>query len=260
MSELDRLRRLCGLGPNDLAEVLENNPRAYMAVKGAVAEQHLKNHLNRLKNQGSILDFRMAENDFEKDFYVTLLDGSKKIVECKNVEVQKVSTKSDYLNYLRFLQSSRSILPFEVLGSVEDYSLHDLKKIFATIPQSMRESGIPRYEFSAQQIKVDSVSRLPDSEKFLDQFDHANLSIDFQKTRNSRDVLGSDEDAKAARFYKLDEIDIVAACLFSRTMNWEFVFGSKKSFLIHSKYNMRFSNRLILNPKMWHYNFVDVLG
>lgn len=259
MSELDRLKRLCGLEPNDLAEVLENNPRAYMAVKGAVAEQQLKNYFIELKDQSLIFDFRMAENDFEKDFYVTLLDGSEKIVECKNVEVQKVNTKLEIFNYLKFLQSSRSILQDEELNSVDDFSLQDLKKLYSLIPQSMRESGIPRYEYSASQIEQNSIAKFTNSETFLNQFNNVNLSIDFQRTRNSQDITNSVEDAKAARFYKLDEVDIVGACLFSRTMEWEFVFGSRQSLIIHPIYNQRYSNRLVLTPDRWYFNFLDTI-
>ncbi len=259
MSEIDRLKKLCGLDPNDLAEVLENNPRAYMAVKGAVAEQHLKNYFINLKNQSLILNFRMAENDFEKDFYITLQDGSEKIVECKNVEVQKVNTKSDIFNYLRFIQTSRSMLQDEELDTIDDYSLQDLKNLFSLLPQNMRESGIPRYEYSVHQIEQSSIAGLTDSETFLNQFNHSNLSIDFQRTRNSQDLSDSDEDAKAARFYKLDEIDIVGACLFSRTMEWEFVFGSRQALTIHPNYNQRYSNRLVLVPDKWHFNFLDTI-
>ena len=259
MNEIDRLQLLCGLEPNVLAEVLENNPRAYMAVKGAVAEKHLFNYFERLQNEGSIASFRMAESDFEKDFYVTLLDGSEKVIECKNVEVQKVNTKSEFLEYLKFIQTNKNLLQSETLENVEDFSLNDLKEIFKSLPQSMRESGIPKYEFSVKKIVQKSIVGQSSARDFLNQFDHAKLSIDFQRTRNSRDVLGSDEDSKASRFYKLDEIDIVGACLFSRTMKWEFVFGSRNSLVVHSKYEERYSNRLQLNPEMWHFDFLDVI-
>ncbi|RLD24818.1 MAG: hypothetical protein DRI71_01450 [Bacteroidetes bacterium] len=260
MSELDRLKRLCGLEPNDLAEVLENNPRAYMAVKGAVAEKHLKNYFEKLKTQGSISDFRTASSDFEKDFYITLLDGSVKVVECKNVEVQKVNTKSEYFNYLTFIQKNKKLLSTVDFTSIEDYSLNDLKNIFSALPQSMRESGIPRYEFSINQVPTKSIHDDLSSEEFLTQFDHAMLSIDFQRTRNSRDNSDNDENGKAARFYKLDEIDFVGACLFTRTMKWEFVFGSRESIDIHPKYPDRYSNRLKLNPKFWEFDFLEMLS
>ena len=39
------LEKLTGLSDQDLADVFAKNPRAYMAVKGAVAEKHLENVL-----------------------------------------------------------------------------------------------------------------------------------------------------------------------------------------------------------------------
>lgn len=39
------LEKLTGLSDQDLAGVFTKNPRAYMAVKGAVAEKHLENLL-----------------------------------------------------------------------------------------------------------------------------------------------------------------------------------------------------------------------
>lgn len=57
---MTKLEKLSGLTPNELAEVLENNPRAYMAVKGAVAEEHLKKYFIELGNNGHIAQFRTA--------------------------------------------------------------------------------------------------------------------------------------------------------------------------------------------------------
>ncbi|USD24572.1 hypothetical protein [Flagellimonas marinaquae] len=259
MTEIDRLKNLCGLSPNDLAEVLENNPRAYMAVKGAVAERHLKDYFKSLQEKKVITSFKEAENDFEKDFYVTLLDGREIIVECKNVEVQKISTKNDLLNYLRYVQLNKGELTQVNLDKSNHFSLKDLKNLFSRLPQNLRESGIPRYEFSASQLSYTSIHDGLNPDNFLNQFNHSKLSIDFQRTRNSRDDSSLESKGKAARFYKLDEIDIVAACLFTRTMKWEFVFGSRKSLVIHPAHNDRFSNRLQLDPKLWSYDFMTAI-
>jgi hypothetical protein len=259
MNNINKLNRLCGLAPNELADVLENNPRAYMAVKGAVAERHLKNYFSNLQNNGLIASFREAESDFDKDFYVTLLNGTTKIVECKNVEVLKITSKASYLNYLKFLKQQRGLFKDIVFEPLENYKTKDLSSMFKTLPQGLRESGISRYEFSENQIEQKSISGKLSDEDFLNQFNTSPLSIDFQRTRNSREISSSKEDQKAARFYKLDEIDIVGACLFSRTMRWEFVFGARKSLIRHKKYTNRYSNRLIINPKLWYSNFLDLV-
>lgn len=259
MKQVDKLKQLCGLEPNELAEVLENNPRAYMAVKGAVAEKHLDNYFMNLKDEGKISSFRMAQNDFEKDFYVTLIDGREVIIECKNVEVLKINTKADYLSYFKFLQSKKGLFEGKAFKSKKEYTSEKLKKQFNSLPQRLKESGIPRYEFSENQITNSSIHEGLEESEFLDQFKNAPLTIDFQRTRNSRDDVNSGEDSKAARFYKLDEIDVVGACLFTRTLKWEFVFGSRESLIVHKDYENRYSNRLKLDPQKWHYNFLDTI-
>ena len=91
MSEQPTLYELSGLSPEDLAQVLSSNPRAYMAVKGAVAEKHLDIFLQSMVEQNLIAQYRLGEGDFEKDFYITLRDGTEKIIECKNVQVISIS-------------------------------------------------------------------------------------------------------------------------------------------------------------------------
>lgn len=253
MTEINKLERLCGLTPNVLAEVLENNPRAYMAVKGAVAEKHLENYFRQLVENGEILEYRVAEGDFDKDFYVTLLTGVELIVECKNVQVLNLGNKNLILDYLLFAQSRGQLANIR-LKEVHQYSSSELRALFGSLPQNYRESGIPRYEFSESLVDQASISGEINSEEFLSQFNPFPISIDFQRTRNSRD-----RDARAGRFYRTDEIHIVGACLFSRTMNWEFLFGNFNSFPIHPRHPDRFSNRLILEPGSWQFNFLEVI-
>jgi hypothetical protein len=93
-------------------------------------------------------------------------------------------------------------------------------------------------------------------EMYLNRFNQTPLSIDFQRTRNARD--GTKGDGKMNRFYKKGEVDVVAACLFSRTLKWEFIFCSAKHLPVHPKYSDRYSNRLIINPKHWKANLLDL--
>ena len=57
---MNKLFKLCGLSPDELADALENNPRAYMAVKGAVAEVHLNKYFVELGNSGKIAGLKTA--------------------------------------------------------------------------------------------------------------------------------------------------------------------------------------------------------
>lgn len=258
--KMTKLERLSGLTPDELAGVLEDNPRAYMAVKGAVAEEHLKKYFIELGNNGHITQFKTAQSDFDKDFYVTMPDEREFAIECKNVEVIKVnSRKSDYYGYFRYLQLTRNILTDFSFEDESAFSVKDLDKIFKTLPQSLRESGIPRYEYSASKLTQRSINGSLTDEEYINQFSSHPLTIDFQRTRNSGNKGGIKGNPRTNRFYRVEEIDIVAACLFSRTMHWEFVFGSKQSLIIHSKYKTHYSNRLVLNPKLWRSNFLDVI-
>ena len=92
MSEQPTLYELSGLSSDDLAQVLSSNPRAYMAVKGAVAEKHLDIYLQRMVEHEQIKAYRSGEGDFEKDFYIHLNDGTERIIECKNVQVLNIGS------------------------------------------------------------------------------------------------------------------------------------------------------------------------
>lgn len=268
MSEVDRLYQLTGLDSNDLADVLAENPRAYMAVKGAVAEKHLEKYLEQLVKNHVIRSFRKANGDFEKDFYVVKPDGSEKIVECKNVQVISITSAAvsrEFIEYcLRrsFLERTkihRSLVQIEpsaknltVEAGLKLLNGKKLKELLAGIPQEVRESGLPRYEFSAS--KLGAID-LRATKEYLRQFQPP-LTIDFQRTRNSTDVAG---DTKAQRFYRVGEIDIVAACLFSRSLKWAFVFGRHDILERHKKYGDRYTNSLSIDPSSWKDNLVDVL-
>jgi len=257
---MNNLFKLCGLTPDELADVLGNNPRAYMAVKGAVAEEHLRKYLIELGNKRLIAAVKTAQSDFDKDFYVTLFDGREIAIECKNVEVLKTNnSKKAYLEYFTYLQNKHGLFPQMSFQSANDFQSADLKALYSSLPQNFRESGIPRYEYSASKINQQSIHAGLTDQDFLVQFDKFPLTIDFQRTRNSNNKKEEVIDPKTNRFYQLDEVDIVAACLFSRTMNWEFVFGSRDSLIIHPKYKNHYSNRLVLDPSLWKTNLLDIV-
>ena len=276
------LEKLTGLSDQDLADVFAKNPRAYMAVKGAVAEKHLENVLLNYKESGKIKDFKGASGDFDKDFYVTLNNNKVISLECKNVQVLNTSSKKllpGYIKYLienKYLKESWLIETFKSMaqdGGVlveakkEVSSLQDLLELIIKekaktsteflkyFPQELRESGVPRYEFSASLVAESDVLNIL-IDPFIKQFNNHPLTIDFQRTRNSTD---DDGDTRRQRLYRTDEIDVVGACLFSRTMNWQFIFGHSRHFAIHSNYDDRYANKFVIEEGKWSSDLISCL-
>jgi|LUMW01.1.fsa_nt_gb hypothetical protein len=273
------LDKLTGLSDQELSDVLAKNPRAYMAVKGAVAEKHLEKLLTSYKEQAVIKSFKSASGDFDKDFYVTLNNGKEITLECKNIQVLNTGSKKLLPEYIQFLVRNNYLTPEwllvtmknlaksgvvlrsekelntlqEVLNEIISQKATTATELYKAFPQELRESGIPRYEFSSSLIKESDITKMA-VDPFLEQFLEAPLTIDFQRTRNSTDKDGN---TRKQRLYSTNEIDIVGACLFSRTMKWQFVFGHSKYFKTHKKYPDRYSNKLIIEPNKWSYSLLD---
>lgn len=276
------LEKLTGLSNDDLADVFSRNPRAYMAVKGAVAEKHLEILLSDYVRQGVIKSFISASSDFDKDFCVTLNDNKIITLECKNVQVLNTSSKKLLPAYIKFLVEKGYLKATWLIETFKNIAqegaiietnrkVNSLEEILEVIilekaktsaelikffPQELRESGVPRYEFSASLVKHTDISNL-DAKSFLNQFQDNPLSIDFQRTRNSTDKEG---DNRKQRLYCTNEIDVVGACLFSRTMKWQFLFGHSRHFTIHNKYEDRYANKFVLEPGKWSFNLIDSLN
>ena len=273
------LDKLTGLSDQELADVFAKNPRAYMAVKGAVAEKHLEKVLIGYRDQGLINSFKSDSGDFDKDFYVTLNDGREVSLECKNVQVLNTGAKKLLPGYIKFLVENNYLTQDWLLATVRNLAqgggildanqkLDTLQEIlneivaqkaktsnelFKAFPQELRESGVPRYEFSSSLVSEPDITRIGVNQ-FLEQFSDYPLTIDFQRTRNSTD---NDGNTRRQRLYRTDEIDIVGACLFSRTMHWQFVFGHSRHFEIHKNYEDRFANKFLIEPLKWSYNLLD---
>jgi hypothetical protein len=250
-----------GLTAVELSNVFENNPRAYMAVRGAVAEKHLEKVLIALVQDGEIDTIQPASGDLDKDFYINVGNRTHSL-ECKNVEVIKNITKPAIYDYLCYLDDNRLIsieaictdLKLEVTA-LNHATLGTLKAVLKLIPQKYRESGITRYQYSASHVDQPSVGQLSPRD-FVQQFHLNQLTIDFKRTRNSTDETGN---TRRNRFYRSNEIDLVAACLFSRTMEWKFLYAKAEDFIRHEEYPDRYSDKLILEPGIWTDNLSELI-
>lgn len=221
-----------------------------MSVKGAVAEKHLDKALSALKSDQTISEYRRGRGDFEKDFYVTLPGKKKEIsIECKNVRVLDLGSLSLKREYLKFLKRNQYEIELPSEAEIDKLSNADLRLLHKSLTQEFSESGVPRFSFSRNLAKISGPISTTDTKKYLEQFGDHWILIDFKRTRNSRDV--GETDNRAMRLYQVGEIDIVAACLFSRTLEWDFVYCNSNCFIKHDDYKDRFSDALHVNPATW---------
>lgn len=255
---------LTSLSCEDLADCFVRKSRAYQSVRGAVAEWHLERHLRDLRDSGGIAGYSAGERDSDKDYRIQLPSGEQKIVEVKNVEVINVRRNMrlmmHYLLYLydegliqlEFLMSRCDHLSIDekiscekdaVIEILRECSHADLGNVLLpALPSVFRHSTIWKYRFSARMFENRVSSANP-----INLSDWLNLfviddpvSIDFQRTRNSLsrqdpDRRGRITDGRESRVYRPDEIDIIAACLFARTLRWEFVFCRAKDIFVRDK-------------------------
>ncbi len=262
-SEDNTLMILTGLTPIELAKTLYENPRSYMAIRGAVSEYHLGSYLNDLLKRGDLIDLRTGNNDSEKDFYIKTSHGEF-IIECKNVEVIKITTATKLREYFKFLIASKNISEKELIQfnthkvkSLKEIKDSSLKNLLYGLPQKLRESSIPRYQFSSDYAGIAEKNLTENFKDYLKSFEKDPMSIDFRKTRHSNEV--KDKNIKENRYYKIGEIDVIAACLFTRTLKWEFIFCATKNLLKNNQFQDRYSNKIIIQSDDWTSNILDCL-
>ena len=99
--DMHQLEQAFALTSHDLLDIIGGNPRLAMAVRGGVAEHHLR---RVLRADASVARAEPGRQEGPPDFHVELADGRKVTVECKNaspklyadgtpkVEVQKTRT------------------------------------------------------------------------------------------------------------------------------------------------------------------------
>lgn len=258
------LYQATGLTPDELAEVFQSNPRAYMAVRGAVSEKHLAKIVDALLDQSVIDNYRTASGDMDKDFFLEAADR-RITLECKNVEVIKTNNKKAKLDYIEYLanQGYLSTKLIELIlkkvkmsgASLDSLSASSLSEFFKYLPQHLRESGLPKYEYSSSKVIFSKLGEVSD-EEFLMQFENSPITIDFKRTRNSTD---GDGDTRRNRYYRVGEIDIVGACLFARTLEWKFLYAHAINFDRSVEYPDRYANKLVLQPGVWTSNLAELI-
>jgi len=85
MSKKHALEVMFGLEAPAILDVIERNNRLMMAVKGGIAQEHLRQYLTKLRDEHQISDFGSSVEEGKPDFWV-LFGGNNYLVECKNVQ------------------------------------------------------------------------------------------------------------------------------------------------------------------------------
>lgn len=183
MAEKHPLEQAFELSAYEILDVILNRNRCLIAVRGAIAEEHLKRKLQFLKAEGQIEDFEEYDKDGQPDFVIFLIEQRFRL-ECKNVEKQK--------------------------GHKEE------------------------------------------------------ITIDFQRTRAPTGARNPNV-GREGRYYKPEEFEVLAACLWNRTGKWTYVFVATKDLPRHSEFPDRLSNRVTVPlhadslSEPWSHSLVDVL-
>lgn len=78
------LERDFEMSASEILDVIAKHNRCLIAVRGAIAEEHLERHLEALREQGSITEFTALDKDGRPDFIIPYRN-KQFTVECKNV-------------------------------------------------------------------------------------------------------------------------------------------------------------------------------
>lgn len=91
MEEKRKLHQLEAQFQMSAVEILDMvlcNNRLHIALKGAVAQEHLRRYLAELHSQGVLESFEQIDKDGQPDFRL-IFEGRDYLLECKNVEKEK---------------------------------------------------------------------------------------------------------------------------------------------------------------------------
>jgi hypothetical protein len=92
ISAKHQLEEQFALSATEILSVIQSSNRTLIAVRGAVAQEHLRRYFEELKNRSLIVDYRAIDEDGKPDFAVNYR-GREYLIECKNV--QKTMRKSE---------------------------------------------------------------------------------------------------------------------------------------------------------------------
>ncbi len=81
------------LSAREILDVIRRHNRCLIAVRGAIAEEHLRRILDDLQRRNSIEGFEQIDQDGRPDFEVRY-SGQTFLIECKNVEKPKTQSRS----------------------------------------------------------------------------------------------------------------------------------------------------------------------
>lgn len=91
---MHKLEEEFGLSAERILDVINKHNRCKIAVRGAIAEEHLELHLKKLQHKGLIAGFTALDIDGKPDFIVPF-SGRSFTIECKNVRKDSGKTTID---------------------------------------------------------------------------------------------------------------------------------------------------------------------
>ena len=93
------LERAFGLPAHTILDVLQRSNRLFVAVKGGIAQEHLRRKLASLRKAGRIASFESIDRDGQPDFRV-IYRGRQFLIECKNVR-RTLSRREMAIDFMR---------------------------------------------------------------------------------------------------------------------------------------------------------------
>lgn len=85
MPERHPLEEMFALPATAILDAIHRNSRLLVAVKGGIAQEHLRIYLEEMREKREITDYGSSMEENKPDFWV-LFDGNRFLVECKNVQ------------------------------------------------------------------------------------------------------------------------------------------------------------------------------
>lgn len=86
--KLHQLEEQFQMSAVEILDMVLSNNRLHIAVKGAVAQEHLRKYLEGLLKRGVLESFEQIDRDGQPDFRL-VFRGRSYLLECKNVEKEK---------------------------------------------------------------------------------------------------------------------------------------------------------------------------